>query len=205
MTVAANLIGETFGRLTVVSRETSTSAGKARWRCQCECGGETIVGTHTLRSGASRSCGCLQTQIIRDLRTKHGGSAGGERTKEYRAWLQVRRRCLSPNSAAFKNYGAKGISIDPEWAANFDAFLAHIGQAPSDKHTVDRIDNARGYEPGNVRWATSSAQNRNKRKNIYVRLNGVQMLLVEACEQTGTDYYTAYSRLRRGLPPFSVR
>lgn len=158
----------------------------------------------SLRSGKSKSCGCLQKDTVRTLRTKHAGSKDRTLTKEYKAWRGIRRRCVTGTAKNFSTYGAAGIGLADEWKDNFAAFRDHIGPAPSAKHSVDRIDNAKGYEPGNVRWATSKDQSRNKRKNIYVNFNGERMLLVDACEMTGTNYYVAYARLRRGKTAFST-
>lgn len=83
--------------------------------------------------------------------------------REYSAWNAARRRCHDPDVKAFPSYGGRGISVCPEWFVSFDAFLAYIGPRPSDEHSLDRIDNDRGYEPGNVRWATRSQQMANRR------------------------------------------
>lgn len=199
MVAAAKLTGMTFGRITVVGRAESSAVGKTRWNCVCKCGNKPIVNGYALTSGTTKSCGCFQRDVLREIRTKHGGASGRRRSKEYRAWIQMRRRCFDERAASFGRYGAVGISVVPEWVDDFEAFLNHIGPSPSEKHSVDRIDNNRGYEPGNVRWATAKQQCRNKRKNIYTQFNGTRMLLVEACEATGIVYYVAYQRTKRGL------
>lgn len=204
MAAAAKLDGMRFGFLTVVGRSASSLSGKAKWACSCDCGGASVVFAHALTSGHTQSCGCLQQEIRGKARTTHGAAAGHKRTKEYRSWLQIRRRCVKGNVPAFERYGAVGVSMAPEWVDDFSAFLSHIGPAPSEKHTVDRIKNDYGYEPGNVRWATQGEQCRNKRKNLYVDLNGARTLLIEACEQTGMNYSKAYQRLKRGREPFHV-
>lgn len=99
---------------------------------------------------------------------RHGCSgrndAPEEMTPEYRAWGNMKTRCVNPNDAKrFARYGGRGIAIDPEWMEDFAAFLAHIGPRPSAGMSVDRIDNERGYEPGNVRWATALEQRLNQR------------------------------------------
>jgi hypothetical protein len=138
-------------------------------------------------------------------RLKHGGTSNGKRTKEYRTWIQIRRRCIKGGVEAFKRYGARGIKLAPEWVDDFEAFANHIGPAPSEKHSIDRIDNTQGYAPGNIRWATQQEQMRNQRRNIYVDLEGEHMLLVDACIKTGVDYFVAYQRIRRNTDPFAVR
>lgn len=84
-------------------------------------------------------------------------------TPEYNAWLKMRKRCGNPKDKAYRNYGARGIHVCPEWQRSFEAFFAHVGPKPSPDLSIDRIDNDRGYEPGNVRWADTSTQNRNRR------------------------------------------
>lgn len=84
-------------------------------------------------------------------------------TPEYRAWADAKYRCFNPNAADYYKYGGRGITMCDEWRNDFDAFLEHIGPRPSAKHSLDRVDNERGYEPGNVRWATKSQQNINRR------------------------------------------
>jgi len=90
--------------------------------------------------------------------------------REYRIWLMMLMRTTDPRHISYRHYGAKGIKVCEEWSdpvTGFDAFLAHIGPAPSERHTVDRYPNHRGhYEPNNVRWATGSEQQANKPKRI---------------------------------------
>lgn len=93
---------------------------------------------------------------------KHGMKG----TPEYEAWRAMKKRCLNPNHPAYKNYGGRGITIHAEWQNNFVAFLAEIGMRPSSGYSLDRIDNNRGYEPGNIRWSDAMTQNRNRRSFI---------------------------------------
>ena len=157
----SDLTGRKFGRLTVIERAANGSKG-ARWRCVCECSGEKIVTASNLQYGGVRSCGCWRRERSKDNRT-HGESGSGNtaRSKEYAAWIAQRNRCRNPRDKNFKNYGGRGIK---EWTDGYPAFLAHIGRAPSPKHTLDRIDNDRGYEPGNLRWSTVKEQNANRRR-----------------------------------------
>jgi hypothetical protein len=84
-------------------------------------------------------------------------------TAEYRAWRSMKKRCHSPSCKAYRNYGARGVHVCPEWRESFVSFVRHIGMKPRDELSLDRIDHARGYEPGNVRWADGITQNRNRR------------------------------------------
>lgn len=80
---------------------------------------------------------------------------------EYKSFVSARHRCNNPSNAAYQNYGGRGINMLFD---SFEAFFADIGPRPSPDHSIDRIDNDRGYEAGNLRWATRSEQSLNQRK-----------------------------------------
>lgn len=118
---------------------------------------------------------------------RHGHSrGGGQETPTYRSWLSMKNRCLNERGAAFARYGGSGIKVCERWLS-FDAFLSDVGERPSLDHSLDRIDGTKGYEPGNVRWATRQEQNRNRRSNrAVVRSDGARFAtMVEAAEKTG--------------------
>jgi len=147
-----NLVGELYARLTVLEKGSGyvSPSGKTQntWICQCECGNTTEVLTTSIRSGGTKSCGCLSSEITKSRLTKHGRT----NSKEYRTWKGIKQRCLDPKSDHYSNYGARGITINEKWINNFQAFYDYIGPAPSSSHSIDRIDNDGNYEPGNVRW-----------------------------------------------------
>lgn len=162
------LAGRTaFGRL----RVTGEGARRGRNRtaaCTCDCGKAVEVLTFSLTSGRTQSCGCLQRErqsatakVVGLANKRHGESQ--KRTPEYSAWLSMHSRCGNPRHRAYANYGGRGIAVCERWAA-FENFLADMGRRPSEKHSLDREDNDRGYEPGNCRWATDSEQNSNRRR-----------------------------------------
>lgn len=158
--LAAIQIGQRFERLTVVERSGSSSSGEARWLCLCDCGNTSTTSASNLRRGNTKSCGCLQREQMAARSRKHGGTG----TVEYIAWNAMVQRCTRESHPAYKNYGGRGITVCAQWRHDFSAFLAHIGPRPSRNHSLDRIDNGRGYEPGNVRWATLSTQASNRRQ-----------------------------------------
>lgn len=93
-----------------------------------------------------------------------------KRTPEYQAWLGMRSRCNNPKEKSWPDYGGRGIKVCDEWMNDFSAFYSHIGPKPTKSHTIDRINNDGDYEPGNVRWATRTEQNLNRRKYKHTKL-----------------------------------
>lgn len=152
------MIGERFGYLVVIGKQ----PGPKVWICKCDCGRETVATRTYLVTGRKRSCGCLRAKG--NHRTH--GMAG---TPEHKVWKGIIKRCTNPNSQDFAEYGARGITICPEWRNDFARFFAHIGPRPSPSHSIDRIDNNRGYEPGNVRWSTPAEQSNNRRRRRWAK------------------------------------
>lgn len=153
--------GQFFGLWTVIERAADRRNLGAYWRCRCECGSEREVRGYYLLAGTSRSCSSKHWEQPPSQLT-HGAHG----TPEWEAWSAAIKRCENPAHAAFKNYGARGIRMCDEWRHDFAAFLAHVGSRPTPQHSIDRINNDRGYEPGNCRWATKSEQRRNQRKHL---------------------------------------
>lgn len=110
----------------------------------------------------------------------------------------MKERCTNPNNDAYADYGGRGIKVCASWSASFETFLRDMGPRPSIAHSLDRVDNNRGYEPGNVVWATRVAQARNQRSNRVVVYRGQSMSLAEAAELAQLPYATIWSRLERG-------
>lgn len=130
----------------------------------------------------------------------HGHSAGGRRSHEYMSWQAMIARCYHTGTNGYALYGGRGITVCDLWRESFQEFLYDVGPAPSRSHSLDRIDNARGYEPGNVRWATVREQGRNRRTNLLLTIGGVTKTLVEWCEHYGVPMSRVRNRLRRGWP-----
>ncbi len=159
-----SIVGLVAGRLTVVAEAEPGPPPRYRrhYTCRCSCGNVVRRSAVELKNGKSKSCGCLLLEGRRQRAFIHGESLHGD-TREYRAWNNIKERCYNPNNPAYADYGARGITMDEEWRTSYTVFLAAVGRCPSPELTLDRIDNDRGYVPGNVRWATRLVQNNNKR------------------------------------------
>lgn len=188
-----DLTGQQFGRLAVVS-----FAGNRHWNCACVCGATAVVMANNLKQGKSTSCGCFRAEVTKQRATKHGHTAGLGTTPEYRAWQSMLKRCYLKSGKRYANYAGRGISVCAEWRESFEVFLAHVGQRPSPKHSLDRIDNDRNYEPGNVRWATASRQTRNQTRNRLYDFRGQLLCLSDLSEIAGLKVSTMQMRLRLG-------
>jgi hypothetical protein len=126
--------------------------------------------------------------------TKHGGHG----TLTYARWKSMKQRCHQPSASNFEAYGAKGVSVCEAWRNSFAQFLADMGPCPSAKHTLDRIENADGYRPGNCRWATKAAQNQNRRSVLQITFAGRTMNAEQWAVEIGMSANTLRSRLRLG-------
>lgn len=186
MTRPTNLVGERFDRLLVTGTAEPfiRPNGKVRhrWKCRCDCGSDVEVRGEDLRSGNSRSCGCIQREKARDRFLTHGMT----RSAVYRVWSQMKRRCLNPDDASFCKYGARGIMVCDRWQNSFEAFLDDMGPRP-EGHSIERIDNNGNYEPSNCRWATTKEQVRNKRNNVWGELNGQRLILEDIARAHGVS------------------
>lgn len=161
MSVAFDMIGKTFGRLTVVAAAPSSKHRELRWECMCACGTLHVVQGKHLRSGAIASCGCFRNEKTSQRFRKHGHKVGGV-SATYQSWRGMHERCTLPSHVAYSRYGGRGIRVCERWAT-FANFVSDMGERP-DGMEIDRIDNDGNYEPGNCRWATRQKQMRHLRK-----------------------------------------
>ncbi len=153
-----------FGRWTITG-DAILRDGHYFVRCRCTCGTEKEVRLDVLKSGNSKSCGCLRTEMSKkrlvSYLTTHGHAKSAGRSPTYASWVSMRQRCFNKQQRRYSDYGGRGILICERWNS-FENFLADMGERPYGT-SLDRIDNGGNYEPGNCRWVTCAEQNKNKR------------------------------------------
>jgi hypothetical protein len=145
--------GERFGRLTVL-KEVDRIDGRRAFKLKCDCGKvctKTLISLTMTR--ATRSCGCLFQEALGNRKT-HGMS----QTPTYAVvWMGMRRRCENPNDTSYSDYGGRGIKVCKRWH-KFENFLVDMGERPSSKHEITRVNNDGDYKPSNCRWSTDGRQ-----------------------------------------------
>ena len=192
---AIDITGQRFGRLVAIAPVEHQKGKGVRWLLICDCGGKVNHWAGAIRSSkGSRSCGCLRHEPT----AKTHGLTG---TKEYRSWYHMKSRCLNSNDKWFHKYGGRGITVCRRWINSFERFLQDMGNAPSLKHSLDRIDNDGHYEPGNCRWATQQEQVDNSTHVRKLTINGVTKTRKQWVDICGANYWTVRSRLDRNVHP----
>jgi hypothetical protein len=179
--------------LLVLSETVKSSSGVVRWNCLCDCGASTTASTPALRGGKKVSCKCYQ----RERRLTRGITHGQSHSRTYNSWAAVVQRCTNSANHKYKKYGGAGINVCTRWRS-FENFLADMGARPQGT-TIDRIDNLKGYEPGNCRWADARTQAINRRRTILVDYRGERMCLFDWSKKLDLPYARTVARYRRGL------
>lgn len=197
-----DITGQTFFKLVVVSFDRLDSQRRSFWNCRCDCGGTISARSDSLAAGTTVSCGCENRRRVSEATRKHG-QAWPARTPEYSIWCAMLQRCRNPKCKAFPDYGGRGIHVCERWST-FANFIADVGTRPSKAHSIDRINNDGSYEPGNVRWATTSQQAANKRKQKPPRtakllnFNGESLTIAGWAMRSGVTPECLRSRLHLG-------
>lgn len=181
---------ERFGSWTVQSTERRGSKRILYANCVCDCGTLRSVNMSNLRAGLTNSCGC-----------KRFRTHGKKGSKIYYIWAGMKQRCENPKAPHYERYGGRGITVDAEWSASFEAFSRDMGAGHVDGVTLDRIDNDGPYSPENCRWASRKEQARNRSTNLMVEVNGKSVTLAEAAEMSGLPDAVVRARVcRYGWP-----
>jgi len=191
-----DLTGKKFGNFTVVSLSSNRNR-RVHWRCLCACGKGKDVSGSALRSGNTKSCGCLKAELISKAHTKHG-MAG---TRLYIIWKHMTQRCENQNVERYKSYGGRGIAVCKEWRENPVNFINWaMENGYNDTLSIDRIDVNGDYEPKNCRWIPVKKQAQNRRGNVNITINNESRCLSEWACISGIPYETLRSRIKSGVP-----
>lgn len=154
-----DITGEKYNKLTVLN-EGKNIKNVRYWVCKCDCGTIKEISMNHLRNGKTKSCGCYIKEKTSKIFKTHGLS----KVPEYQAYKNMIARCYNKKNCNYKNYGARNITVCKEWLNSYDAFINDMGPKPSNKHSLDRIDNNKNYCKENCRWASKTTQSINQRK-----------------------------------------
>jgi len=191
-----DITGRKYARLFVLKQEYKNNR-KVYWRCKCDCGKEVIIAGERVKSGHTKSCGCLKLdfQANGGARKTHGSS----KTRLYAIWGGMIQRCYNPNKKKHKkDYQDRGITVCPEWH-NFEAFMDWaLANGYSENLSIERIDNNKGYSPDNCKWADNKTQANNRRMCVNITFNGITQTIAQWAEEIGMKYHVLYQRLLKG-------
>ncbi len=189
-----DITNKKFGRLTAIKFDCMAGGYHAKWLCRCICGNNTVVFLSSLRTGHTKSCGCLQRERTSKASITHGMS----RSPIYFIWKSMRQRCLNPHDKYYKDYGGRGIKVCERWS-KFDNFLKDMGPRPEGKQ-LDRINNDGDYKPSNCRWATTKQQANNQRNCRQIKYKSRKITILELSEELGISYRALHRRINRNSP-----
>jgi len=193
MPAPVDLTGRRFGKLVVLKLGARRNEARV-WICLCDCNTTTSVIGRNLGNGHTRSCGCA--------RVHHGEYAGDSLpSPELAAWRAMIARCSNPKNRVWHNYGGRGIRVCDRWSGSFKNFLSDMGRRPSDRHSIDRVNNDGNYEPSNCRWALAVEQSNNRRGIKRIVVGDVALSAPEWSRITGIHKDTIHGRIERGWDP----
>jgi hypothetical protein len=198
------MINKKFNRLLVLSKSDIRKDNRISWNCVCDCGNKKTVTGKSLRSGNTKSCGCLQKEKARlsitkftrendSPSTKHGMT----HTRIYQCWKNIKARCDRKNHIHYKHYGGRGITYDKNWKT-FEGFYEDMHNGYTEHLTIDRIDYNGNYTKQNCRWATNREQSLNRRSNNIIEFMGKSMTVQEWSEHLDIPRTRLNNRIRAG-------
>lgn len=185
----SSFIGEVFSALTIIG--VTKPPGPLKFICKCECGKTYHAFQHALLNLKIKSCGCAQRNFLR----KHGMV----NHPCYNLWRSMKQRCNNPGSDGYYRYGGRGIKVCKEWEQDFSQFVYDMGERPSSKHTLERIDNDGPYCKENCRWADWKEQTRNKASNRWLEYGNESLCITDWAERLGVSTMLIHARLKKGL------
>ncbi len=173
----------------------------------CSCGVKKEILMSSVRTNTTKSCGCLQREratntgkknIKYAIASKGSQTHGMSNYPEFKVWMGMKARCSNPED---KHYCGRGVRVCSSWLNSFDRFILEMGRRPTDKHSIDRIDNDKGYSKDNCRWATIIEQANNKRTSKTITYNNKTQTIAEWARETGLNKKMLYARASRGWTP----
>ena len=180
------MISKRFGRLVVIEKAKSLQykhGKKSAWKCLCDCGKTSIVETNHLKTGHTKSCGCME-------RKTHDMSY----SKPYKVWANMKNRCENTTIPNYKNYGGRGIIFNPKWE-KFVNFWNDMKEGYKKGLSIERIDNNKGYSKENCKWATVEEQQNNRRNNHYITYKDKTMNITQWAKELGIAPHILVSRI----------
>lgn len=198
-----DMTGQKYGRLTVISRaENATDRDgtiRTQWNCVCDCGTLITARGKDIRSGNTKSCGCMNRESIRAFNFANKTTHGGRYTRLYKIWRGMKDRCYNDKLSYYARYGGRGIMVCKDWSDDFQSFKEWaLENGYADNLTLDRIDVNGNYEPSNCRWVTMKEQGNNRRTNHTLTYNGEKKTISEWAEITGLSKGAIWHRIDMG-------
>ena len=189
-----DITGMKFGRLTVLRLSHKDNRHECHWLCKCDCGNEKTVSGNKLRSGNTKSCGCMQKEFLDGrLRRKHGLT----NTKLYATWENMKHRCNDPNNWMYPNYGGRGIKVCEEWLDSSTFFEWALSHGYEEGLSIERINVNGNYEPSNCKWVPIEEQYLNRTDSHFVTAFGKTQTISEWAKESGLKYDTIERRLNQ--------
>lgn len=183
-----DLTGQTYGNIKALSSAGQNGNGNYLWNCICViCGKEKQLITGSVKA----------SKKYKDTKTCRCWKNAACKKPEYKVWKALKNRCLNNDCSVYYKYGGRGITVYKPWITSFQTFYAYVGPRPSSKHSLDRINNDGNYEPGNLRWATSTEQCRNRRSNTKLVYKNETRLLAEWVQIKGIARDTIMRRIKK--------
>jgi len=188
--------GERFGRMTVCDEPLTRKGRELYFKMLCDCGNTLNTAKGSLISGRAKSCGCLNAEIASKRFTTHGMRS----TPIYAVWNMMKQRCSLLTNVQYKDYGGRGIKVCERWLT-FENFYKDVGDTPFDRATLERLDNDKDYEPGNIKWATYAEQVLNTRKTVIYHFKDRSMTLQQIASEVGMNPKSLATRVYMyGMP-----
>lgn len=167
------------------------------WLCRCDCGKEKVLQGKLIKSGNTKSCGCLRDEL-RSRERPHNSPK--RRPAEYLSWCHIKTRCLNPKCPSYPDYGGRGITVCERWKNSFQDFFEDMGPRPSASHSIERNNNNGNYEPSNCRWASPKDQANNRRNSRIIEFQGKSQTAQQWSDELKIPHHIIHRKHALGWP-----